>query len=336
MGPNRGLQSLRQSLASRNHSAIQNQKKELKLSNILSLSEISDVQDKMRMPSIRENLLHQLDILKRQKIKSYRFHIPDTYKELYNSQQELLSTLNGHTAFPRSVAYSALKFENMERNGYGKHNIGGKGICQHQDMLELMKSNQLSYNKLLKGKLNRIPISKMSKEEVKDIFAAWYQTQKISETAEASLRQDHSSSSRYGRENFSAVNGNQLLEMKSTLIDRLPSRSRSLKLLISDEILTTKEWLLRSVEEIRYFHEVFDDRMKYIMETGIGRYELRSIVQQLKECCTFEKDIMNTDKSKRLHLNEQWINALKCYKAVRTCLISEAQNDTSCMFLSHH
>ena len=303
------------------------------------MSEISNVPDKMRMPSIRENLLNQLDILKRQKIKPYRFHIPDTYKELYNSQQELLSTLNDHTTFPRSVAFSALKFENMERNRCAKFRIGANEIGQHQDIFEIMKSNQESYNKLLKGKLSRIPISKMSKEDVKDIFSAWYQTQKLLEAAEVSLQKDHSSSSQCGGEKVSTDNSKQLLEMKTALIDRIPSRSRSLELLISDEILTSKEWLKKSTEEIHYFHDVFEVRMKYLMETGIGRYELRSIVRQLKECCTLEKEIMstdmNTDNSKRIYLTGQWINALKYYKAVRTCLVSEAQNDTSCMFISH-
>ena len=345
------LQSLAQSLILRDASTTTHRNRESVLNVMPAAYEEPNLPDRIRMLSIRENLFNQLDVLKRQKRKLHQLPIYDTYKELYSSQHQLLSVLNDRITFPRSVAYSALKFEQMERNNHSPQNSQENApsipdidprsknaedrIFQNKIVLETMKNNEESYNKLLKGKLSRIPVSKMSKEDIKEIFAAWYQTQRLLEAAECSLYGDESSTSGNGEARCETADCKNLQEMKTVLMDRIPVRTFSHIPLISDEILVSKNWLIETCDNVKNFHDSFDCRIKHLIETGIGRYELRSTVQQLKECCRLAKEMTTMDCDKRNNLNRKWIDALKYYKAVRTCLVSEAQDDSSCMFISH-
>ena len=79
--------------------------------NLSAFTESDDTYDEMRVMSIRDHLFAQLDVLRVQKRNLRQVPMYDTYKELYGSQQKLLTCLNGRTTYPRSVAYSALKLE---------------------------------------------------------------------------------------------------------------------------------------------------------------------------------------------------------------------------------
>ena len=305
--------------------------------------------DEDRTVSIRDNLFAQLDILKSQRGNLHDAPMYDTYKDLYCVQQRLLSTLNNRTTFPRSVAYSAIKFERKPREilqqfeGLSTLNSSSSGrsypnasrLDGNEELVNLIDINLESYDRLLKSRLNRVPVSKMSKEDHKAIFAAWYQTQKLIEAVEILDKSNCSPSVDPFNNDVEGENNQYLdLEMKKMhdlkceIIDSVPLHTSTL---CSDNILGSKEWLNKSLKNTKDFHDAFNSRAKYLIETGIGRCELRSTLKKMKDCCALERENRVTGRVDML--DEKWISALKYYKAVHTCLVTGASNDASCMFV---
>lgn len=316
--------------------------------------------------TLRDHLFSQLDVLKRWKKEINQFNTYDKDKELYCCQHRFLSHLNGRPTFPNSIAYSALNHENLlqENNTYNSdqsHVLGSiKSMSLDKDqeiiygndeieknrefLMNNLKTNRENYNKHLKARLHRTPISKLATKDLKETFAAWYKTQKCLEFYEESdcLHENKPVHDRDSIEDLrkKAYNNyeedtdmNRLQQLKIDLIDSMPLNISD-DMTINDDILMSKEWYRNTTHAIDLHHEAFSGRLKFVMETAIGRYELRNTVKKLKECCALEKDFRSTTTNRNKSNKEGWIEALKYYKAVHCCLTTEAQDFSSCIFIS--
>jgi hypothetical protein len=312
--------------------------------------------------TLRDHLFSQLDVLKRRKKELSQFNTYDKDKELYCCQHRFLSHLNGRPTFPNSIAYSALNHVNLlqENNTYSSdqsHVLGSlKSMSLDKDhgddeieknrefLIHNLKTNRENYNKHLKARLNRTPISKLATNDLKEIFASWYKTQKCLEFYEESDCL-HKNKPLHDRDSIKDLRKkadnnyeddtdmNRLQQLKADLIDSMPLNISD-NMTINDDILMSKEWYRNATHAIDLHHEAFSGRLKFIMETAIGRYELRNTVKKLKECCALEKDFRSTATDRNESNKERWIEALKYYKAVHCCLTTEAQDFSSCIFIS--
>ena len=353
-----------------------------------SRNNIDDLTTEKRV-RIREHLFAQLDILKRSKRILTQGVSHGIDKELYCAHEKLLTKLNSRKTFPRSVAYSALKLEKMKSNSHKSDPVPltprEKFLAGREYFLDEEKKSENSieilmtaliedkeyYDRILKGKLNRIPLSKIGKEDLKDIFQTWYKTQKNLEFYESfqdekSLKENNYADTVTGigtgadtdtdilkriklhskKEKMNSteiIEMNKLRELKLQTIDLLSCNSDMISSTSTtcDETVISREWLINTLQENENYHNEIDLRIRYLVEVSIGRNELKAAIKLLKECCEMEKE----GKDKKYHhrqdvdldMNQRkWIFALKYYKAVYTCLAVAAQNATSCMFISNN
>jgi hypothetical protein len=326
---------------------------------------------------IRENLFSQLDILNRSKRVLTQGVSHGVDKELYCAHEKLLTKLNSRKTFPRSVAYSALKLEKRKSNCHKRDPVpltprerflAGRGYFQDEEkksekLVEILRTalteDKDYYDRILKGKLNRIPLSKIGKEDLKDVFRLWYKTQKNLEFYESFQDEKNcdenntvtdtvtdmsllkKSPLKKDKKNSYEINEiDKLRELKLKTMDLLSCNFDifSSSSIISDDTIMSREWLMNALSENEYYHNELDLRARYLVEVSIGRNELKAAIKQLKECCETEKDVKekNLDDEEFEMNQRKWIFALKYYKAVYTCLAVAAQNATSCMFIPNN
>lgn len=329
--------------------------------------------DDSKLVTLRDHLFAQLDILKRRKKECNQFYSYDKDKELYCCQYNILSHLNGRPTFPNSIAYCALKHETYleESNPYNSDQTTvldtPDSICLEKDqetsrennelenkkgfLMNNLKANRENYDKMMKIRLNRTPISEMATNDLKEIFSLWYKTQKYLEFYEDMDDYNENDSEEHDSMSEKKTSSNvknsmkmasnihedtdmqRLLQLKIKMIDSMPI-NLSDDMMINDEILITKEWYKTAANAVDLHHEAFDNRLKFVIETAIGRYELRNTVKKLKECCASEKEFRNKTGNRNKSNKEEWVSALKYYKAVYCCLTTEAQDFSSCIFIS--
>jgi hypothetical protein len=317
--------------------------------------------------TLRDHLFAQLDVLKRRKKDYHQFDSYDKDKELYYCQHRVLSHLNGRPTFPHSIAYSALNHEHIlqEINPHNSdqndalESINSIRFEEDQEiihetdeneknrefLMQNLKANREDYNRHLKARLNRTPISKLETNDLKEIFTTWYKTQKCLESYEDSgyLNEnkplnDRDSNSKdlrnRARHTYEEDTDMQRLQqLKIDMIDSMPLNISD-DMTINDDVLMSKEWFRNAINVIELHHENFGGRLKFVIESAIGRYELRNTVKKLKECCALEKEFRVTTTNKNKNNKDGWIEALKYYKAVHCCLTTEAQDFSSCIFIS--
>lgn len=296
--------------------------------------------------SIREHLFAQLDTISRHKRSLHHMPMHGMNKDLFLSQEQYLSKLKSRRMFPRSIAYSALKFENGQlvtdkaRDSYlkGTENASDDNdditnTLNYLDVLASVLSNcKDRYNRQVKNKLLRTPVHKMGKEDIKDIFKSWYETQKHLDayTIFTDKNMTEEIDSNYADEHD--IESKKLQDMKTNLIDSLPITQFSHLISVTDESLMSRDWLKDSTRKIESTHDEYDVRVRYLIETSIGRNELKSAVRRLKACCASESGMSRNNQCPDLN-SMSWIEALKYYRGVHSCLTSFSQNGASCMFI---
>ena len=267
-------------------------------------------------------------------------------KNLYLSQAQYLSKLNSRRTFPRSIAYSALKFEKGKlvteevNDSYPQrteHKINGvEDITNTLRYLEVLASalsnSKEHYNKYLKNKLLRTPIQKMDKEDIKNIFKSWYETQKYLDAYTNFTNKNIEEEIDSKNAEVLDTEVKELKEMKLLLIDSLPTTQSSHLMGLSDDTIMSHDWLKTSIKNIDEYHDEYDVRVRYLVEASIGRNELKTAIQRLKKRCAAES-VVNRNNQCHDHDVTAWIEALKYYRGVHTCLTSFAQNGSSCMFI---
>jgi hypothetical protein len=296
--------------------------------------------------SIREHLFAQLDTISRHKRSLHHMPMHGMNKDLYMSQEQYLSKLKARRIFPRSIAYSALKFEkgnfvtDKVRDSYleGTDNASDAddditSTLNYLDVLASALSNcKDRYNRQVKNKLLRTPVHKMCKEDIKGVFKSWYETQKYLDAytifTDKSMTDENDSNYADERD----METEKLQDMKIHLIDSLPITQFSHLMSISDESLLSRDWLKESTRKIESSHDEYDVRVRYLIETSVGRNELKLAIQRLKACCASESGMSRNNLCPDLN-SMSWIAALKYYRGVHTCLTSFSQNGASCMFI---
>lgn len=296
--------------------------------------------------SIREHLFALLDTISRHKRSLHHIPVHGMNKDLYLSQEQYLSKLKSRRMFPRSIAYSAFKFEKGQlvtikvRDSYleGTENASDDNdditnTLNYLDVLASVLSEcKDRYNRQVKNKLLRTPVHKMCKEDIKDIFKSWYETQKHLNAYTTFTDKNMTEENDAHCADVHDMESEKLQDMRMHLIDSLPITQFSHLISITDESLLAHDWLKESTRKIESYHDEYDVRVRYLIETSIGRNELKSAIQRLKSCCASESGMSRNNQCPDLN-SMSWIAALKCYRGVHTCLTSFSQNGASCMFI---
>ena len=177
---------------------------------------------------------------------------------------------------------------------------------------------------------------------LKDIFKIWYNTQKYIEVCKnyqenelnngkQILKSAYAESNKMN-ENFESEDIEKLKELRTNMIDILSNDCAAQPDRIVDDALKSREWLQNRIKDCSDYHDEYDIRVRYLVETSLGRNELKYSVKLLKECCNMTRDIHTYN---RQYCESKWISALKYYKALYSCLTLNVRNTSSCMFLSN-
>jgi len=116
-------------------------------------------------------------------------------------------------------------------------------------------------------------------------------------------------------------------------------------------------WYNDSKKRIQNFHRTFQDKVKLMVESSVGRHQLKDTIHSLKHCC--EEQIKansnhhtkSADNSKHVTADEsvldtaiasddvevllqQWIQSWKQFRSIYSILLNEAKDLNECMFIN--
>ena len=86
------------------------------------------------------------------------------------------------------------------------------------------------------------------------------------------------------------------------------------------------------------FHDALKSRIQYVIEAAVGGFLLRDVVRCLRHCCEQKMAAPGTGAGAEAEAAgcsvEQWQEALRSYRALHTCLLTDGASDpSSCMFM---
>jgi hypothetical protein len=116
-------------------------------------------------------------------------------------------------------------------------------------------------------------------------------------------------------------------------------------------------WYNDSKKRIQNFHRAFQDKVKLMVESSVGRHQLKDTIHSLKHCCEEQIKVNNNhhtksdDNSKHVTADEsvldtaiasddvevllqQWIQSWKQFRSIYSILLNEAKDLNECMFIN--
>ena len=300
--------------------------------------------------SLRQHLNSQFLVLKR--LRKYSRGLMSSRlldeSQVHHHQQQFLSLVNGRPTLPRSHLFTALS-SSITTPSSTDH-IPAPALDhadQSRRLVDMIQKTKEQYVRTFKGKLggSNGVIPKLSPEDIESVLSIWYKLHRCIEA----------------RRNDNIKNGNtsvpaNIVEDRSggigvdDLVDSIRIMTKPLPILPkNDTTILSREWLRSEMDRIEKENCSLDNSISVLMETTIGRYELKDTLKALRRCCetggktTFKGDqehsrSVNDNNSKaEIHDNDPWVVSLKQYRAVYRCLSSSSaganQLNQSCFFL---
>jgi len=107
-------------------------------------------------------------------------------------------------------------------------------------------------------------------------------------------------------------------------------------------------WYKDSKKRIESFHRAFQDKVKLMVESSVGRHQLKETIHSLKHCCEEQikanqssskqqvaiADEVAVDASRDEVLLQQWIQSWKQFRSIYSILLNEAKDLNECMFIN--
>lgn len=116
-------------------------------------------------------------------------------------------------------------------------------------------------------------------------------------------------------------------------------------------------WYNDSKKRIQSFHRAFQGEVKLMVESSVGRHQLKDTIHSLKHCCeeqikannnhhaksddnskhtTADESVLNTAIASHDYevLLQQWIQSWKQFRSIYSILLNEAKDLNECMFIN--
>lgn len=274
-----------------------------------------------------------------------------TSSELFVSESKFLSQVSGRTVLPSSVPFELLNDApygvdvNARKMKIDEPIVGA--MCAK--LLISVKQHRLAYNRTLKSRISRIGFSNFSKDDIAEVIESWYRIRKYNMIydeihnvfeSSASMDNDSDASSDHSQSAESKPHAefpptDEQLILRD--VDALPLctpifiRGRISASRANFSSVGNKRWQQIHLQRVNIFNLTFQTRVKYAVESLIGKHQLKRVVAALKLCCA--ESMATTDASSKEVHRCQWVRALSLFREVYCCLTSETQNYSSSMFI---
>ena len=262
-----------------------------------------------------------------------------TSKELFESQSIFLSKLCGRTKIPPSAPFQLVLDSLADPILYLGEFATGADETINCTLLAAMEHERKNFERALKSKLTRVSPKQLSKADIEEVISVWYRARRLIQiyemivTKKVGMKLD--SEAQQNKSPFNPTQSSQSNTESIVLysVDKMPlltpmSTGGRISPSKFDHIKSTS-WLTTSLQRVDDFHSNFQIRAKYVVESFIGKYNLRDVIRELKLCCEMEATSSESEESRR----RRWIQALTLYRDIYCSLITEAQGFASCMFV---
>ena len=282
-----------------------------------------------------EDVYKQLDEIGRQNVRTSNTYI-GIDKDLYKSQSMVLSRIHRRPHFTKSQCYSIVQGSFQDSDTVLPRLVKEGGHLNEvlRKLTTMVRSQQGLFDKKLKSKLARILTNEqlIHKDDKMDIIENWYRCHRFIETYELLSSSSSSAAAATATASFDhsrqPINDENLMLLKD-LISCMPICTPLQVVKGGGSSKETDEWLRASIDSIEEFHSTLQSRYQYVVESSIGKHQLKDTISSLKVCSQME-----TDGSSKGSTSDRWIKSLKAYKALYSCLVTQAQHSTDCLFVS--
>jgi hypothetical protein len=252
-------------------------------------------------------------------------------KQFLLSQFHFLSSLTGSPLYPPSLIEKVIQ-----------RMIGPLKQQQQQPQYPLqiyvrcLQKIRYEFEKSTQSKLNRVHLTTLTELEVSNIFIWWHLLRRCIEVNE-NLRLKKFHQTRNGSESESTISTQSIQVESSNSISFEEKRLHNLiTQMVHEYPLLPHHSALSSSSQ---HYNSFESRVRYCVETILGRLLLKEVLQELKECCAEEVvssrpssasrgGISSTRKSSRM----KWKHALQGLQSMETCLLEGAMNTGATIF----
>ena len=290
--------------------------------------------------SLRQHLNSQLTILKRLRKHTRALMSSRLLDEsqVHQQQQQFLSLVNGHPTVPRSHLFAALSRAIASPSSQPTTDDVPvfDRVDQSRRLLDMIRQTKDQYMRTFKGRLigtNGV-MTKLSHEDMGNVLSLWY---KLHRCIEAN-RNDHINSTN------TPVPAEVMEDRQmgvGDIIESIMIMAKPIQVLPkNDTTVLSREWLRCEMDRIEKENRTLENSISILMETTIGRCELKDTLKALRRCCETEgkgtftrSDSHNVEGSD----NDPWVVSLKQYRAVYRCLAASTDGanrlNQSCFFL---
>jgi hypothetical protein len=166
--------------------------------------------------------------------------------------------------------------------------------------------------------------SNLHKDDQIEIIRAWYRSQRCMEIYELALKNEEKRNSPVIEEEVKIRH--QILD----LIYLTPLHTPLRLLNTSPQICRSKEWLKGALDTVESFNRAMKSRIQFVVESSLGKHQLREIIRSLKQCCELEVEARDFPDNMELQdkAQECWVDTLKSFRAIHSCLVHEGEAET--------
>ena len=262
------------------------------------------------------------------------------------AEARVLSDGAGCQVFPRSVPYLSLRAAMaptgmptpptaaLTEGGASSAVLKSDRSSCYDALSAALKENRVKYTKHMKRLLREgEKVSNVGPTDREELFSCWYEHQSLLELYEL-MRLDrllavNSGSSSDGMNSIADVDRGMPWELQTALdtIRALP-KAAPLDFRKSAAAFLEPAWLESSLREIDLFNESLKTRTKYAVETVFARTVLKECMHNLKQCTIRSRQGEDSGK-----LRSDWIDALRQYRSVWSCLTRETKGAGTVSFV---
>ena len=290
--------------------------------------------------SLRQYLNSQFTILKR--LRKYTRALMSSRlldeSQVHHHQQQCLSLVNGRPTLPRSHLFVALSRSiTTPSSPHNTDHIPALNrVDQSHRLVEMIRKIKDQYMRSFKGKFVGVGgTTKLSPEDMESILSIWYKLHRCMEVS-----RNHNINTSDASVPAEIIEDRQV--GVRDLVESIMAMAKPIPVLPkNDATVLSREWLRFEMDRIERENRTLENNISLLMETTIGRYELKDTLKSLRRCCETEGKgtFTRSTGNNRVEIseNDPWVVSLKQYRAVYRCLSSSSDGanrfNQSCFFL---
>ncbi len=245
-------------------------------------------------------------------------------KELQSIHYKLLTKLGKRMLSPKNNVFQMVSDDifsyNVSKSAiYDISYIRESHKLSESIFLNTLKRTQSRFESRLKVRLQTVTIGSKLKDLKCEILENWFRINRCFQLYDA-----------YVSDNNDIADNNSILNTINNLFKSTSSVTPYLIGNKSISVLSSDKWCSTITDKVNVYQNIFQSKIKHIVELVVGKYFLKSTVKRLKQCC---EDKFTTDKHFNDKLVSQWVSTLKSFRDLYCTLVTEAGNSTCCVFV---